>query len=208
MTPSHMIQSTGNQDKAMNTASQCQCPKTFLVPRPQYSGVTRSISRLLLSWDIASPSQQLWLKRCKTKGSPRHLRGRFDISKPYQYQELIAKIYFYVNSLNKIEPIRVTLMIHKLFNYQEDINAKSNSLQKRWYMIFLTHDEVIKWKHFPRNWPSVRGIHRSPVNSPHKSQWRGALIFSLICVWINGWVNNGEAGDLRRYRAHYDVTVM
>ena len=52
------------------------------------------------------------------------------------------------------------------------------------------------------------GIHRSPVNSPHKGQWRRALIFSLICVWINGWVNNREAGDLRRYRAHYDVTVM
>ena len=33
-------------------------------------------------------------------------------------------------------------------------------------------------------------------------------MFSLICTWINGWVNNGEAGDLRRYRAHYDVTVM
>ena len=47
-----------------------------------------------------------------------------------------------------------------------------------------------------------------PVNSPHKGQWRGALIFSLICVWINGWVNNREAGDLRRYRAHYDVSVM
>ena len=31
---------------------------------------------------------------------------------------------------------------------------------------------------------------------------------SLICVWINGWVNNGEAGDLRRYRANYDVIVM
>ena len=42
----------------------------------------------------------------------------------------------------------------------------------------------------------------------HKGQWRGALMFSLICVWINGWVNNGEAGDLRRYRAHYGVTVM
>ena len=53
-----------------------------------------------------------------------------------------------------------------------------------------------------------RSIHRSPVNSPHKDQWRGALMFSLICVWINGWVNNREAGDLRRYRAHYDVTVM
>ena len=70
------------------------------------------------------------------------------------------------------------------------------------------HDDVIKWKHFPRNWPLVRGIHRSPVNSPHKGQWRGALMFSLICVWINGSVNNREAGDLRRYRDHYDAIVM
>ena len=70
------------------------------------------------------------------------------------------------------------------------------------------HDDVIKWKHFPRNWPFVWGIHRSPVNSPHKGQWRGALVFSLICVWMNDWVNNREAGDLRRYRAHYDVIVM
>ena len=70
------------------------------------------------------------------------------------------------------------------------------------------HDDVIKWKHFPRYWPFVRGNHRSPVNSPHKGQWRGALMFSLICTWINCWVNNGENGDLRRHRAHYDVTVM
>ena len=47
-----------------------------------------------------------------------------------------------------------------------------------------------------------------PVNSPHKGQWRGALMFSLICIWINGWVNSREAGDLRCYRTHYDVTVM
>ena len=72
----------------------------------------------------------------------------------------------------------------------------------------ICHDDVIKWKHFPRYWPFVRGIHRSTVTSPHKGQWRGALIFSLICVWINGWVNNRGAGDLRRYLAHYDVTVM
>ena len=70
------------------------------------------------------------------------------------------------------------------------------------------HDDVIKWKHFPRYWPFVPGIHRSPVNSPHKGQWRGALMFSLIYVWINGSVNNGEAGDLRRHRAHYEVTVL
>ena len=45
-------------------------------------------------------------------------------------------------------------------------------------------------------------------NSSHKGQWRGALMFSLICARINGWINNGEAGDLRRYRVHYDVIVM
>ena len=70
------------------------------------------------------------------------------------------------------------------------------------------HDDVIKWKHFPRYWPYVRGFHRGPVNSPHKGQWREALIFSLICARINSWVNNGEDGDLRRHRGHYDVIVM
>ena len=74
--------------------------------------------------------------------------------------------------------------------------------------IKVWHDDVIKWKHLPRHRPFLRGIHRSPVNSPHKGQWHGALMFSLICVWINAWVNNREAGDLRRYHAHDDVTVM
>ena len=70
------------------------------------------------------------------------------------------------------------------------------------------HDDVIKWKHIPRHWSFVRGIHRSPVNSPHKGQCRGALLFSLICVSTNGWVNNREAGDLRLHHTHYDVTVI
>ena len=49
----------------------------------------------------------------------------------------------------------------------------------------------------------------SPVpNSLHKDEWRGALLFSLICVWINGRVNNREAGAFRCYRVHYDVSVM
>ena len=72
----------------------------------------------------------------------------------------------------------------------------------------ISHDDVIKWKHFPRYWPFVRGIHRSLVNSLNKGQWCGALMLSLIFNWTNGWVNNKDAGDLRRYRAHYDVTVM
>ena len=70
------------------------------------------------------------------------------------------------------------------------------------------HDDVIKWKPFPRYWPFVRGIHRSPVNSLHKGQDAELWCFSFICAWINGWVNNRKAGDLRRYRAHYDVIVI
>ena len=72
----------------------------------------------------------------------------------------------------------------------------------------ISHDDVIKWKHFLCYWPFLRGIHRSLVNSPHKGRWRGALMFSLICTWIDVWVNNPEAGDLRRHRSHYDVVVM
>ena len=74
--------------------------------------------------------------------------------------------------------------------------------------VMVSHDDVIKWKYFLRYWPFVRGIHRWPVNSPHKGQWRGALMCSLIYARINGWVNNREAGALRRHRAHYDVSVM
>ena len=76
------------------------------------------------------------------------------------------------------------------------------------FCVYCYHDDVIKWKYFLRYWPFVRGIHRSPVNSSHKGQWRGAFMFSLICARLNGWVNNCEAGDLRRICSHYDVTVM
>ena len=72
----------------------------------------------------------------------------------------------------------------------------------------LYHDDVIKWKQLPRYWPFVRGILRSPVNSPHKGQWRRVLMISLIWAWTNGWANNRDTGYLRRHRAHYDVTVM
>ena len=54
---------------------------------------------------------------------------------------------------------------------------------------FCFHDDVIKWEHFPRYWSFVRGIHRSPVDSPHKGQW---LMFSLMSAWTNDWANNRE----------------
>ena len=66
------------------------------------------------------------------------------------------------------------------------------------------------WRHEMETFSALLAIcaGNSPVPGEFRSQWRGTLMFSLICVWINGWVNNREAGDLRRYRAHYAVTVM
>ena len=74
--------------------------------------------------------------------------------------------------------------------------------------LLSSHDDVIQWKHFPCHWPFVRGIDRSPANSPHKGKSRGALMFSLICASVKASVNNLEAGDLRRHRSNYDVSVM
>ena len=72
------------------------------------------------------------------------------------------------------------------------------------YRNLFIQDDVTK--HFPGYWPYVRGIHWPPVDSHHKCQWRGALMFSLMCAWTNGLANNRNAG-LRRHGTHYDATV-
>ena len=70
----------------------------------------------------------------------------------------------------------------------------------------------VMWRHQMETFSALlalcAGNSPVPVNSPHKGQWRGALMFALICAWINDWVNNREAGDLRRHRGHYDVNVI
>ena len=114
--------------------------------------------------------------------------------------------------------VKYDMWIHSLcssMNWMVSV-LESISSNRSWWKLCLTrgcsngnaHDDVIKREHFPCYWPFVRGIHRSPVNSPHKGQWRGALMFSVMCASINGWVNNHEAGDLRCHCAHCDVTVM
>ena len=69
------------------------------------------------------------------------------------------------------------------------------------------HEDLIKWKHFPRNWPFVRGIHRSRWIPHTKPVTRSFDVFFDLRL-NNGWVNNREAGDLRRHHGHYDVIVM
>ena len=121
-------------------------------------------------------------------------------SSPYLFWKWI---YFVtVVFLRILEVVKITLCRLMKSVLYDDIYAWISKCER------LFHYDVIKWKHFPRYWPFVWGIHRSPVNSPHKGQWRRALMFSLISAWINGWVNNREVGDLRRQLAHYDVIVM
>ena len=85
-----------------------------------------------------------------------------------------------------------------------------------WYRSYLSGRSqwcFTWWRHQMETFSAllalVRGIHRWPVNSQHKGQWRTAFMFCLICAWINGWVNNRrEADELRRHRAHNDATAM
>ena len=95
-----------------------------------------------------------------------------------------------------------------LLSRQHFSNMMSQQSCMIWQHVNTLHDDVIKWKHFPCYWPFVRGIEQSPVNSPHKGKWRGALTFSFICASINGWVYNREAGDLKCHLTHNDVIVM
>ena len=70
----------------------------------------------------------------------------------------------------------------------------------------------IRWKHWQHMMTSSNGnivrVIGSMCGEFTGRRWRGALVFSLICSWRNGWVNNREAGDLRRHRAYYGVIVM
>ena len=85
----------------------------------------------------------------------------------------------------------------------------ATELFPRWKMMYpLLYADVIKWKHVSRDWPLVLGIHRSAVNSPTKVSDAKLWCVLWSAPWINGCVNNREAGNLRHHRAHYDVIVM
>ena len=131
----------------------------------------------------------------------------------------LFKDIFCVQSLVLFLPINYIVLVwprtHQLqkamrYNYWtsqlHDINTEEWHAIS-WKCMHGFHDVVIKWKR-QRHWPFLRGIHRSPVNSLHNSQWGGALMFPLICAWTNVWAKNQDAVDLSHYRAHFDAIVM
>ena len=91
------------------------------------------------------------------------------------------------------------------FSIITQFNVQSHCKYQRYHN---DHDDVIKWRHFPRHWPFVRGIYGRqwiPLTKTSDADLWCFLWFKQ--AWINHWVNNGEAGDLRRHQAHHDVTV-
>ena len=113
--------------------------------------------------------------------------------------ELKELLCFTAEQVHHILCYHVVVLLILLYTLIIPITCFIKMLWQKWRnktLQSVLHGDVIKWRYW------------SPVNSPHKGQWRRALMFSLICAWIDGWVNNGEAGDLRRHHAHYDVIVM
>ena len=128
-----------------------------------------------------------------------------------------------VNSLHKWQVTRkmfpfddvimfVLVSVKSMPRTSLNMNHRTGKLCWKQYLctgfLWPRYDDVMKWKHIPRYWPFVRGIHRSLVDSPHKGRWRGTSLFSLICAWTSGRLNTRDAVHLRRHRAHYGVIVM
>ena len=127
---------------------------------------------------------------------PRHVNQWWQRFYYHTWYKVTSKIQFYKKFLKtSLRYSNLRSLPFEMLLEKDDCICHHNS---------SFHDNVIKWKHFPRYWPFARGIHRSPT----KCQWPGALMFSLVYAWTNGWANNRGAVDLRRHCAHFDVIVM
>ena len=124
------------------------------------------------------------------------------------HNKKLSYMFYLTIQISNISVWIYFVCIYSMMSYsQEPIENIRQMFWREWWKVEV-HDNVIKWKYVPRYWPLVRRIHRSSVKSPHRGHWRGVLMFSLIYGWINGWVKNGEAGDLRRHGDHFDVIIM
>ena len=117
------------------------------------------------------------------------------------YKKKITKNFTFKLSYFAKSLVKCTIPWAKMSWYQRQCYACILSIL--WHMMTSSNGNI-----FCVTDPFVWGIYQWLVNSQHKSKWCGALMFSLICASINGWVNNRRHGDLRRQLAHYDVTIM
>ena len=128
-----------------------------------------------------------------------------DIS-PLMHGHQDPLLVIYLLSIKKWLPVCLILNVLNSLSTVLTLESSERTRSTQW-LLFLPW-----WRHqievFPRYWPFLRGIHWSPVDSPHNGQWRGALMLSLMCAWTNGSSIKRDAVDLRRHRAHDDVTVM
>ena len=121
---------------------------------------------------------------------------------------MCSEVNIYVDVSEKYYGIWTMAWCHFSLPYIVNADIQIISLTHKTYIYIYTHIYILNQPvpsmlgnalefplRSPHYWPFVRGIHRSPVNSPHRGQWRGALVFSLICAWTNGWVNSRDAGD-------------
>ena len=95
--------------------------------------------------------------------------------------KVFCTIFICINVMSDLHVLHIHTYI---WNYEHCMFGSVDANHLKYRILLLcnrwpehTYDDVIKWKYFPRYWPFVQGIHRPPVNSPYKGQWRGALMF-------------------------------
>ena len=152
-------------------------------------GVLQPISQYLKQWwpsslmhiYVTKPFVYLLIKSCswhapkleKLKTKDNHWRS----SNIFIFEAQIIELSF-----KRIRWLFWMDEMWKQMSSYTDSKLNANHERMASYVWRICHYDVIKWTHFPRYWPFVRGIHLSPMNSPHKGQWRGALMFCLICA--------------------------
>ena len=116
---------------------------------------------------------------------------------------------------------------HKIYSKQRNFNPHekpisllnvpicTQGMQRTWWPeagTIIVTGPYSWWRHQRETFSALLAVcEGNPLvsgGSPHKGQWRGDLMFSLIFPWTNDWATNRDADDLRLHPAHYDVTVM
>ena len=111
----------------------------------------------------------------------------------YVYGEFPANNKWCTPLMSPFTPTRTSVSVTPLYwFYNSHRNPKWNTVILNW------GSRISWWRHQMETFSALLAI-CAAINR--------ALMFSFICAWIKGWINNREAGNLRRHRAHYDVTV-